>query len=167
MKRSTNLKSNEANTIIIQTSSPLFNLACMAIIGGISLTATYLSHRQNTQAQSDTESAVGPATLNTQTQQMLHDILDDYFNEQELRDVCFDMGIDYEDLPFSGQTYKARELVGLCSRLGQIAELKAIIMDKRPHLFPIEPEQPTTNAASLPGQFFAQNKQQTGHAIPA
>ena len=47
------------------------------------------------------------------------------FNDQELRDLCFELGIDYENLPDEGKASKARELVAYCERHGRIAELEA------------------------------------------
>ena len=138
MKKFAALENNEAQTIVIQTTNPLLNIACLALAGGIGLTFAYLNQRQS-QRQPAAPDAIIPASLNTETQKMLHDILDDNFNEQELRDVCFEMDVDYEDLPCFGQANKARELIGLCARMGQISVLKTIIAEKRPHLFP-EPQ---------------------------
>lgn len=61
--------------------------------------------------------------------------LDQYFNEQDLRDICFELGIDYEDLPFSGQTNKARELVALSIRTNRFEQLCATVKKQRPYLF--------------------------------
>ena len=47
------------------------------------------------------------------------------FGEGELKDLCFDLGIDYEDLPGQGKADKARELVAHCERRDRFAELEA------------------------------------------
>ncbi len=60
--------------------------------------------------------------------------LDDGYNDSELRDLCFELGIDYEDLPGDGQGAKARELVLFAKRHGQIAQLVEHVMRNRPHL---------------------------------
>lgn len=53
----------------------------------------------------------------------LRQILTDRFSEEELRTVCFDLGLDYDDLPAQGKAGKARELVAYSERSGHIAEL--------------------------------------------
>ena len=40
----------------------------------------------------------------------LREFLTEYFNEEELRTVCFDLGIDYDNLGGEGKGGKAREL---------------------------------------------------------
>lgn len=64
----------------------------------------------------------------------LRQILDDGYNDSELRDLCFELSIDYEDLPGDGQGAKARELVLFAKRHGQIAQLVEYVMRDRPHL---------------------------------
>ena len=53
---------------------------------------------------------------------MLRQILAERFNEGELRTLCFDLGIDYENLPGQGKADKARELVAYFQRRGDIAK---------------------------------------------
>ena len=53
----------------------------------------------------------------------LRKILTNRFNESELRDLCFDLGLDYDDLPGAGKKDKARELVAYYHRRGRIGEL--------------------------------------------
>jgi hypothetical protein len=105
----------------------------MFAVGFFSLTMTYLTYRQS--KTKPLSSAILPAKLNRKEHNKLHDILDNYFNEQELRDICFELGIDYEDLPFSGQTNKARELVALTVRTSQFEQLCALVKEERPYLF--------------------------------
>jgi hypothetical protein len=147
MKQFADLDHSDSKIIVIQTSNPIFNIACMALVGGISLPFAMLSQRQTKRQMADMSAAMLPAKLDTKKQLLLHDILDDYFTEQELRDLCFKLAIDYEDLPYSGQTYKARELVSLCARMGQMAKLTTAIQEKRPHLFSEKP----SLVAHLPG----------------
>lgn len=45
------------------------------------------------------------------------------FNEQEIRALCFDLGVDYEDLPGQIKTEKIIELIKLLSRLGRWNDL--------------------------------------------
>lgn len=57
------------------------------------------------------------------------------YSESELRDLVFDLGLDYESLPGDGKAGKARELVAYCNRHGLIAELAEAIKRGRPDLF--------------------------------
>lgn len=64
----------------------------------------------------------------------LREALDDGYNDSELRDLCFELGIDYEDLPGDGQSAKARELVLYARRRNLMAQLVALVMRDQPHL---------------------------------
>jgi hypothetical protein len=47
----------------------------------------------------------------------LRQILTERFDESELRTLCFDLGIDYDDLPGSGKVDKARDRRVILQRL--------------------------------------------------
>ena len=49
--------------------------------------------------------------------------LAEYFGEEELRTLCFDMALDYESLPAQGKAGKAREIVAQVERNGAITKL--------------------------------------------
>jgi hypothetical protein len=49
--------------------------------------------------------------------------LTDRFSEEELRTLCFDMGLDYESLPAQGKAGKAREIVAQVEREGATTKL--------------------------------------------
>ncbi|MFQ5434961.1 MAG: protein kinase, partial [Anaerolineae bacterium] len=53
----------------------------------------------------------------------LHHILDNRFNEGELRNLCLYLDIDYEDLPGQAQADKARELILYLERRHNFARL--------------------------------------------
>lgn len=53
------------------------------------------------------------------------------FNDNELRDLCFDLKIPYEDLGGEGRSAKARELVAYCQRRDRLAELEATCLRLR------------------------------------
>jgi len=53
----------------------------------------------------------------------LRDLLDEHFNEDELRDLCFEMETDYESLSAASKKGKARELVADCKRKERTLEL--------------------------------------------
>ncbi len=56
-----------------------------------------------------------------------------YFNDSELRDLCFDLGVDYESLPGTGKSDKARELVSYLDRRGRVPELTWMGQQLRPN----------------------------------
>jgi len=74
---------------------------------------------------------LGEAEVNLK---QLRDALDDAYSDAELRDLCFELELDYEDLPGDGQAAKARELVLYCKRRGLLASLVACVMRDRPLL---------------------------------
>jgi hypothetical protein len=77
-----------------------------------------------------------PSTVKTATEILikLRQNLVDSFSDTELHDLCFDMGIDYEDLPGEGRAAKARELVAYMDRRGRIAELAQKGSELRPNV---------------------------------
>mgnify|MGYP000096513365 CR=1 FL=1 len=74
---------------------------------------------------------LGEAEVN---RKMLRDALDHAYSDAELRDLCFELDVEYEDLPGDGQSAKARELVTYCQRRGLLAALVACVMRDRPLL---------------------------------
>lgn len=62
----------------------------------------------------------------------LRQILREYFNDGELRDLCSDLRIDYESLPGQGKDDRARELVDYARRHGRTGELVAECRRLRP-----------------------------------
>ncbi len=65
----------------------------------------------------------------------LRQVLTTFFNLSELRTLCFDMAIAFEDLYGEGKVDKARELVAYCVRHGRVPELAARCRDLRPQAF--------------------------------
>jgi len=63
----------------------------------------------------------------------LRRVLDEYFNETELRNLCFDIGIDYEGLSSGGKADKARELIAHCERHVRVDELERRCRKLRPN----------------------------------
>lgn len=64
----------------------------------------------------------------------LHRILSTHFDENELRTLCFNLGVDYDDLPGKGKANKARELTGYSARHGRISELVKTGKELRPDI---------------------------------
>jgi hypothetical protein len=63
----------------------------------------------------------------------IHQLLVRYFNEEELKSLCFYLNIDYADLPASGRNNKARELVRYLDRQDRLDDLQKIVQAERPH----------------------------------
>jgi hypothetical protein len=61
-------------------------------------------------------------------------ILTTRFSDGELRTLCFDLGVDYENLPGQGKADKARELISHLERRQRIAALVAIVRAQRPDI---------------------------------
>ena len=64
---------------------------------------------------------------------VLRQNLVDHFNREELRTLCFDLGIEHENLPDAKESL-ARELVAHCERTGKIRELVAQCRKLRPNV---------------------------------
>ncbi len=64
----------------------------------------------------------------------LRQVLTTYFNETELRDLCFDLRVDYESLPGTSKADKARELVAHFERRVLLRELIAACYRLRPNI---------------------------------
>ena len=64
----------------------------------------------------------------------LREILIRYFDEGELRNLCVDLNVDYDNLPGDGKANKAREFVAYLERRGRLAELVARGSQLRPHV---------------------------------
>jgi DNA-binding NtrC family response regulator len=67
------------------------------------------------------QSVTDPATLRR--------ALDEKFDRKEIQDLCFDLGIDFDNLPGEGK--KAREVVAFCQRRDRLKELSASITSLR------------------------------------
>lgn len=84
------------------------------------------------------------------TASQLRQNISDYFNEGELRNLCFDIGTDYENLLGSTKSDRARELITWCMRQGLMEELLMKCGELRPHVFP------ASNFTQLSGMNFPQ-----------
>jgi hypothetical protein len=60
-------------------------------------------------------------------------VLVDHFDDNGLRDLCFEPGVDYASLPGEGKAAKARELVNYYERRGQVQKLTDICRRLRPN----------------------------------
>ncbi|KAA3655590.1 MAG: hypothetical protein DWQ04_33340 [Chloroflexi bacterium] len=64
----------------------------------------------------------------------LRESLKKYFNESELRSLCFDLSVSYDALSGSGLEDKTRELVGFMERRGKLNKLIERLLELRPNL---------------------------------
>jgi ATP-dependent Clp protease ATP-binding subunit ClpC len=70
------------------------------------------------------------------TQQVkLRDFLTDCFDNEELRQICFELGVDYESLSGEGKSGKALDLILHFLRRHRIADLLHKLYEKRPEQF--------------------------------
>jgi hypothetical protein len=58
--------------------------------------------------------------------------LDEYFNDEELRNLCADLNVDYDNLPAQGKENKIRELIAYLDRRLRIPELAKKCGELRP-----------------------------------
>ena len=61
----------------------------------------------------------------------LRRILTERFDDGELRTLCFDLGIEYDNLSGPGKADKARELVVYSERHGLISKLVSVAQEQR------------------------------------
>lgn len=57
-----------------------------------------------------------------------------HFNREDLRTICFELEIDYENLSGETKVAKARELIFFVARHNQLAELKNILYREKPFI---------------------------------
>ena len=62
----------------------------------------------------------------------LRDFIAGHFDPAELRDLCFDLGVPYDDLPGERHRDRARELVLRFAREGRLPALRAALAAARP-----------------------------------
>ncbi len=72
-------------------------------------------------------------TLKGSQQAQLRQLFVDLFKLSELRDLCFDLDIEYENLEGITLADKARELIAMMDRLGRIEELLKAAQAMRPN----------------------------------
>ncbi|MEW5986287.1 MAG: hypothetical protein AB1791_06605 [Chloroflexota bacterium] len=65
----------------------------------------------------------------------LRQLLTDSLDLEDVRTLCFDLGIDYDSLRGEGKAAKVRELIVFCAGRRRIAELEGRVQRLHPHLF--------------------------------
>jgi hypothetical protein len=90
----------------------------------------------NRASEASTTNRDAPMELGTSTQSIspvaLRDFLVAHFNDNDLRDLCFEIGIEDEDVPGDTRSAKAREIVRYCQRHTRLEDLKAACAQLRP-----------------------------------
>lgn len=61
----------------------------------------------------------------------IHSVLENHFNIEELKTLCFYMDISFDDLPGDGRSAKARELIAYSQRHNRLSELVEKIKEQR------------------------------------
>ena len=56
------------------------------------------------------------------------------FSDEELRTLCFDLGLEYDDLPGETRAGKARELVAHFARREELGGLLEVVAKRRPNM---------------------------------
>lgn len=64
----------------------------------------------------------------------LRDVLSQYYNVSDLGNMCFDMGIDYDDLGGRTKSDKIRSLISHMSNRNRLGELAAYVQETRPFI---------------------------------
>ena len=65
---------------------------------------------------------------------ILLSLIEEYFNQDELEDVCFDLGVFWDKLAGIGVRAKARSLIAHLERRAQIYKLLDECEQRRPHV---------------------------------
>jgi hypothetical protein len=105
-------------------------LGAIAILVAVSLLLMVVSRRRShTLFSGDIE----PVIKGSAGYSNLHRQLCDYFDDDELATLCFQMGIDYRHLRGEGKVAKARELILFMHRRGRIGELASMCRSERPN----------------------------------
>ncbi|WP_420645206.1 hypothetical protein [Candidatus Leptofilum sp.] len=61
-------------------------------------------------------------------------LIDDFFSEEDLRTLCFDLGVDYDSLPGRGKIAKIRELILVFQRRDETYKLINSLFEERPNV---------------------------------
>ena len=88
--------------------------------------------------------------LNRAERNRLRELLVDHFSDSELRDLCLDLGVRYQDLPGDTKRDRVRELIALHEHGDRLTELLAVCRLSRPSLdWPHPPQRESSSAQVL------------------
>lgn len=122
---------NSSHTANVSGNAQVGTLIVGDVHGG--LTTGPISFGARPQGQADAGGAAA-ATAGSD-QQALRELIGRLFNDSEIRDLCFDLGIEYENLGGSSKADKVRELITFAARDGRTADLLAAVKKRRPRAF--------------------------------
>jgi len=79
----------------------------------------------------------------------LRQVLRERFSESNLRDLCYDLKIDYDALPGEGKADKARELIIFCEQRDKLPDLLRLGHKSRPDIHWSEIGEPATESPPI------------------
>lgn len=82
----------------------------------------------------------------------LWQVLDEHFTFDELHNLCFALGIDFENIPGDGKKSKARGIVIYCRNRATMEQLVSMVRQERPNLGWGVPEEAESAAEDAPMQ---------------
>ncbi len=85
-------------------------------------------------ATSNTPEATAPPAQSQSHRAAFRQMLVTFFSDSELRDLCFDLGIEYENLSGQSKSDKVRELIAYAERSGRSIELLSLCRHLRPEM---------------------------------
>jgi hypothetical protein len=98
-------------------------------------TPDYLALRPTPAAANTPPSEPSPGSVvdkaESPTKVGLARFLEAYFDKEDLKNLCFDLGVDYENLPGQKKESKARDLVSHMEKRGRLEELKQAVKARR------------------------------------
>ncbi|MAT98678.1 MAG: hypothetical protein CL608_16165 [Anaerolineaceae bacterium] len=90
-----------------------------------------------------------------------YQLIDQYFDMEEIRTFCFELHIDYDSLRGEGKSAKVRELILVLSRQARLPDLIALAREKRPNItWPMVPQ-----GFELPDSFEWPTANQSPHTV--
>lgn len=93
-------------------------------------------------------STVAPANQGVEiSRTALRQILLEHFNQEELRTLAYDIGVDVDILPSGSRSSSARELISYLERRGRLPDLIRAIQESRPNIGWERVREPTTPIA--------------------
>jgi tetratricopeptide (TPR) repeat protein len=76
----------------------------------------------------------GESILEPEQRAQLHRLLSRHFNPEELRQLCFELDIDYDDLEGNTKSARGLALIDYLDRRGRLPELQMELKEKRPRV---------------------------------
>lgn len=99
----------------------------------------------------------------------MRELLSERFSREELRTLCFDLDVDYDDLPCKGKAGKARELAAYVwrRRPKAVSELVLYLKWKRPDVYECLPPEAIEMAEEYSESSRSSFASKGGRGIPA